>query len=252
VERIGVRERDVRGMLAVVDCANRPVAEPELEPMSIDLLGLLKDLVPCDSLSLSGEDTQRDECFAAQEIPELSLSPAQAVVFGDAYMRHYWDSPCSYPDRTGDIVSVTRNSDLMPDLEYRQTGMYVEVDHPLGCEHELRVCLDGGAPRRTVRLLFVRGRSSEFSPRDVAVLTLLRPHLQRAFDTAEQQRRGGLPLTPRQHEVLELVSAGLTNRQIARRLTVSEGTVGKHVENILARLGVDSRTAAATRFGRSG
>jgi DNA-binding NarL/FixJ family response regulator len=46
---------------------------------------------------------------------------------------------------------------------------------------------------------------------------------------------------------LRLVAAGHTNRQIARPLGISEGTVRKHLENIYARLQVSSRTAAVTR-----
>lgn len=52
-------------------------------------------------------------------------------------------------------------------------------------------------------------------------------------------------LTARQLAVLELVAAGLTDRQIGERLFLSTKTVGHHVSAILARLGVDGRTAAA-------
>jgi Bacterial regulatory proteins, luxR family len=48
-------------------------------------------------------------------------------------------------------------------------------------------------------------------------------------------------------ELLQLVAAGHTNSQIARRLGVTEATVRKHLENIYARLHVSSRTAAVTR-----
>ena len=51
-------------------------------------------------------------------------------------------------------------------------------------------------------------------------------------------------LTKRQPELLDLVAAGLTNRQVARQLGLSEGTVRRHLENIFTRLGVNSRTAA--------
>jgi len=42
-----------------------------------------------------------------------------------------------------------------------------------------------------------------------------------------------------------LVAAGNTNRQIADELTLSQKTVARHLENIFAKLGVSSRTAAA-------
>ena len=52
-------------------------------------------------------------------------------------------------------------------------------------------------------------------------------------------------VTPREREVLRLLAEGLTNRQIASRLVVSEHTVHRHVTNILRKLDVPSRTAAA-------
>ena len=51
-------------------------------------------------------------------------------------------------------------------------------------------------------------------------------------------------LSPRELEVLRLVAAGNTNREIASILVVSEHTVARHVQNIFAKLGVSSRTAA--------
>ena len=51
-------------------------------------------------------------------------------------------------------------------------------------------------------------------------------------------------LTGREVEVLALVATGKTNREIAAALVISEHTVARHVQNILAKLGVSSRTAA--------
>jgi DNA-binding CsgD family transcriptional regulator len=52
-------------------------------------------------------------------------------------------------------------------------------------------------------------------------------------------------LTPRQIEVLRLLSAGKSNREIAAALMISEHTVARHVQNIFSALGVSSRTAAS-------
>ena len=60
------------------------------------------------------------------------------------------------------------------------------------------------------------------------------------------------PLTPREREVLALLAEGLTNRRIAERLVVSEHTVHRHVANILRKLGVRTRTAAAARAVAAG
>jgi signal transduction histidine kinase/DNA-binding CsgD family transcriptional regulator len=53
------------------------------------------------------------------------------------------------------------------------------------------------------------------------------------------------PLTPREREVLTGVAAGLTNKQIAARLGISDRTVQFHLGNVLGKLGVASRTEAA-------
>src|SRR5919198_653021 len=55
------------------------------------------------------------------------------------------------------------------------------------------------------------------------------------------------PLTGRELEVLELIAAGNTNREIASSLIVAVGTVKVHVEHILQKLGVSDRTEAAVR-----
>ncbi|HUG49465.1 MAG TPA: response regulator transcription factor, partial [Terrimesophilobacter sp.] len=52
------------------------------------------------------------------------------------------------------------------------------------------------------------------------------------------------PLTPRETDVLRLVSAGHTNRVIARELFLSEKTVARHISNIFVKLGLSSRAAA--------
>lgn len=66
-------------------------------------------------------------------------------------------------------------------------------------------------------------------------------------------RRSPMPeLTRRETEVLRLVAEGLTNAQIARRLVVSEHTVHRHMTNILRKLDLPSRTAAAAHAVRLG
>lgn len=69
-------------------------------------------------------------------------------------------------------------------------------------------------------------------------------------------RPGAAPLpeelTPREREVLELVSEGLTNKAIAERLHISDNTVKFHVAAIIGKLGASSRTDAVARGIRHG
>ena len=64
----------------------------------------------------------------------------------------------------------------------------------------------------------------------------------------QQQER----LTPRQFEVLDLLSRGMSNKLIARKLKLAENTVRVHVQAILAFLGVASRTEAMVAARRLG
>lgn len=84
-------------------------------------------------------------------------------------------------------------------------------------------------------------------------LTAAHRAFQRVHASGDAHRVAGLlnggtvpaGLTRRECEVLRLVAAGRTNRQIAAELVVSEHTVARHLGNIYTKLGVSSRTAAA-------
>ena len=52
--------------------------------------------------------------------------------------------------------------------------------------------------------------------------------------------------------MLDLVAEGLTNAQVAMVLWISPGTVRRHLENVFAKLGVHTRTAAAARLRDAG
>jgi two-component system NarL family response regulator len=60
------------------------------------------------------------------------------------------------------------------------------------------------------------------------------------------------PLTPRELDVLRLIVAGKSNKEIGAALTISEGTVKVHVNSLLGKLGVADRTQAVTEALRRG
>jgi DNA-binding NarL/FixJ family response regulator len=74
----------------------------------------------------------------------------------------------------------------------------------------------------------------------------------RALVSSLATPRGTETLTRRESEVLRLVAAGLSNKEIAARLTLSEHTVHRHVSNILAKLRLSSRAAAAAFAAKHG
>ncbi len=79
----------------------------------------------------------------------------------------------------------------------------------------------------------------------------LSPEAAQTLVDAANQPPPGVNLTARELDVLALMVDGLNNTQIAGKLTVSPSTVKSHVSNILAKLGVASRTEAVTLALRS-
>jgi len=248
VAPVAVSGRDLRTLAGIVS-GDR--GEPSAEGLAPSLLADLSGLIGNDCLSFAGQDSRRQALWFGQWHP---LEAEEGPDYDDSpFWEHYWNSlPCSYPERTGDLLSVTTISDFYSARQWHNTGMYQDCCRPEGVEHEIMVCLPAGpgfTPRRgrSVRLIFFRGPGRDFSERDRALLILLRPHLHRAYLDAERRRHPDPQLTPRQWELLRLAAAGYTRGQIARQLSVSEGTVRSHLQNIYARLHVSSRTAAVTR-----
>lgn len=69
--------------------------------------------------------------------------------------------------------------------------------------------------------------------------------------SVERRRNGPTALTRRETEVVGLVQQGLTNKEIARRLSIATATVRNHVHNILEKLGAHTRGEAAAITRRS-
>jgi DNA-binding NarL/FixJ family response regulator len=68
----------------------------------------------------------------------------------------------------------------------------------------------------------------------------------------DQTAVGGVPLTPRENQVLRLVAMGLSNQEIADSLEISIETVKEHVQNLLRKLALGDRTQAAVWALRHG
>lgn len=108
----------------------------------------------------------------------------------------------------------------------------------------------------TVRLALARGAAGFVSKAETAekitatVNLVLRGH----FPALSQEVRGVAPrhLTPRQCEVLDLLHQGLSNKLIARKLSLSDNTVRRHVQDILEYFQMSSRAEAVFEARRQG
>ena len=253
ISRLSASEQDLRALAGFVSEV-RPDLPAQGLPLS--LLRDLKDLIPCDFLLCHAYDSTLQRYWFGQQIPGEDDDGAQDLNNSDLcrlMWQQYWDCHIfSYPDRSGDLRSIVKVDDFYSVRQWHSTGMYNEIVRPQGLDNHIQICLseppgpDAG-PGRTVRLFFMREPGPDFSERDRALLTLLRPHLQQAYHDAERRRSPVPKLTPRQWDLLHLIAGGRSNFQIARQLGLSEGTVRTHLENIYARLQVSNRTAAVVR-----
>ena len=190
------------------------------------------------------------------EPPQLRLLRAARA----AYMGQH---PVSRHFLRDDYGRARTISDFLRPHEFRRMGLYGEFFRPLGVEDQLTVTLDGHVEGRRAGVSIDRGPGG-FTDHERTLLERLRPHLTAARDNAvlfskalsrsPLAGRDNVPpapldrLTDRERDVLARVASGQTNAQIARALDISAGTVRKHVEHILDRLGVPSRTAAAVCY----
>jgi DNA-binding CsgD family transcriptional regulator len=137
----------------------------------------------------------------------------------------------------------------------------------LGVRSQLLCPFDVDGERRGI-LAAVSARPRHFSGQDARFfgavagwlgLVLHRAELvQRLLRDAEERDRHEAiaklldRLTPRQREIAALLAGGLSNRQIAAQLVLVPGTVANHVEQILARLGLQRRTEVAVLVAEVG
>jgi DNA-binding CsgD family transcriptional regulator len=219
---------------------------PSDMPLPWTVLEKLKELLDADAIQFVCPDSSAPRVVFQQDITKWGDQAFWRETARHAEQNPFWiyywgPMGCGYPDRSGDYRYVRRASDHMSLREWRETIAARDNDPTL--ERYVETCLPGRSPGRYLRIgAYRHGR--DFSERHVFLMQLLQPHLERAFWAGAAAQNGASLLTRRQLEVMRMVRSGLSNRQIARRAGVSEGTVHVHLTNIFERLGVQSRTAA--------
>jgi DNA-binding CsgD family transcriptional regulator len=242
--RMSISTADLRRLCAVTDSAHWTGCS---DGVPHSLLQALNDVVPSDEITYQVTLPHQRNYLYAQDLDGSDCClEHDRTRFEEFFWPAYWSSlVCSYPQQTDAATSVYGVTDFLTGAEFRASavGELFRVQHS---RYNLLVPL-GYDGVTDYRIELWRGPGSDFSERERMLMTLLRPHLAE-LDRAARARRRQRPLaslTARQTEVLTLVAEGLTNRQVARRLAISEGTVRRHLEEIYQRLDVRSRTAAA-------
>jgi pimeloyl-ACP methyl ester carboxylesterase/DNA-binding CsgD family transcriptional regulator len=132
-------------------------------------------------------------------------------------------------------------SDVLPGVLAPTLVLHRDADRAVPVEQGR--ALAAGLP--SARLVELQGRSHLPAVGDTAAL--VRP-IRRFLGLRALRDQSAVQLTPRQAEVAELVSDGLTNRAIATRLGITERSAESHVERIRLRLGFRSRAQIAAWY----
>jgi DNA-binding CsgD family transcriptional regulator len=238
---------DVERLVRFAGEANDSASDELLTPELLVELGRIvsADLVTyCDRDRESGEQvlvTRPGESDAELGVePEVAAEEARAVCAAE--------SPI-YRRRLAGEAEAMMLSDFFTLPSLRRSRFWATALRPYGMDRQLNLGLPVD-PSRIVRLMFDRS-GCDFSERDRLVLDVLQPELARLWRRARARRLLSASLsglTGREREVLGLVANGNTNTEIAQALWLSPGTVRKHLENVFAKLGVHTRTAAAARL----
>jgi LuxR family transcriptional regulator, maltose regulon positive regulatory protein len=200
-----------------LECLSEPVSGPITR-------GMAGELLACQALALA---CLRDPAYARPAAAALahtrSLEARVFVPLAHAIFKSLTNA--------GDLPQATRAA---IDTAARSGGWDYFVcgyrAHP-----EFLLSLRGDAPRTSALAHVVRRVN------DNEVL--------QAIGLARSNQRN--QLSPRESEIQSLVAIGLTNREIASRLFISEATVKLHVHRVLDKLGVRTRTAAAAQYRAS-
>ena len=215
----------------------------------------LPALVASELTTLSVCDLRSGHRTVVSDVPGAIARPQI-----EAFDRHFHAHPLVRAHGRNPAAITHRISDLVAAADFRRTALYNDYYRPIRLEYAMAVPIH---VRGHELVSFVLNRSRrDFSDRDRACLESIRPHLGSLFrlgrsladarvawgaPSPEMDAAAGQSLSPREKEVLQWLSGGKTDRQIAEILGISPRTVHKHLQRIYEKLGVETRTAAVMR-----
>jgi DNA-binding CsgD family transcriptional regulator len=224
----------------------------------------LREAIPAGAARLIASDRANFNEFDLADGSRLVIPspiPSYWERLGPVLLQHMYEHPLSNPNRMPPLHQAQTFSDFRHDAGWKRSRLYHDYYIPAGSRFQLFVFLH---QRGTMRcsLAFNRERR-EFSAHDRAVLELVGPHVACAWRRCQELAQlrpehksdigladsfSGMKvpsLTQRENEVLHWVAEGKRNSEISRILELSPRTVGKHLEHVFVKLGVETRTAAA-------
>jgi DNA-binding NarL/FixJ family response regulator len=195
--------------------------------------GLRSYLSSRPGIEVVGEAGDADAAVTAARVLEPDVVLVDLMMPGDGIEAIHRLQALDHPPRALVLTSFTGDDMVLPALKAGAAGYLLKDVHPSELEAAIRTVHQGGG------LL-----SPAVTSRVIGAATA--PHDPAADDSGLRK------LTPREREVLILLARGLSNRQLAAELFVSEKTVKTHVSSILTKLRLTDRTQAALYAVRHG
>jgi DNA-binding CsgD family transcriptional regulator len=233
----------------------------DLSEFRAGVVTLLHELVPCESASYNEVKPGASAIVLAD--PAIPPTSESVEIFG----RFSHENPLiDHYMRTGDGQPL-RFSDFISQRALHRLALYEHVYRQLGVEHQIAFVLPS-PPGEVVGLALNRERR-DFTDAEAAMLNLLRRPLRAYYERLSERERltsllsayeadsltghtTALALSEREAQVMQVVSSGASNAEVATSLGISRRTVEKHLQHIYMVLDVTSRTQAIARMQAAG
>lgn len=225
------------------ECSNK-------ESFGQSLVALMSELIPATLIAYDQIDEKNRTYEMAHNAP---LSASASESFLNRLQQVYQQNPIYTYIQNGGTEQVVDLATLTTQRVLQRTDFYQDIFKPLGIRHQVNVLLpragwitslsinhDRPFTTEQKQLLHLASRHILLAHRSVCLTSQILESVSCEIPAPPQ-------LTPREQEVLHWVSQGKRNGEIAIILSCSPRTVEKHLEHILAKRGVETRTAATLK-----